>query len=260
MVRCCQSSEMTKRLPKENIYGHTKKLRFILEHIDRYINLHGKPIAVLDFGCGNGTALSQYLIKNGINFYGVDIHKTSLDYAREHFADDNVFFLDHIPDGITFDVIVYADILEHLEDPLTVLQQHRNLLTGNGHIIGSVPNGYGPFEIEKKIDKWVGLSEVIHFAGKAKKKLLKQRSAEGLSTPYNIDSGHLQFFTKKSFFLTLQKAQFYVELFKKGAFLGAPLSEQLFRGEKIARLNARVANLLPYWAVSTWYFTAKKNS
>lgn len=56
---------MTKVLPKENVYGHTKKLRFILEHIDRYTNLHGKPITILDFGCGNGTAVSQYLKKAG---------------------------------------------------------------------------------------------------------------------------------------------------------------------------------------------------
>ena len=101
-------------LPKENIYGHTKKLRFILEHIDRYIHMHGKPISILDFGCGNGTAVSQYLIKDGIRFYGVDIHRASLEYARKHFANDRAFFFSHVPDGIIFDVIVYADILEQL--------------------------------------------------------------------------------------------------------------------------------------------------
>lgn len=78
-------------------------------------------------------------------------------------------FFGHVPEGIIFDVIVYADILEHLEDPLTVLQQHRNLLQEKGIIIGSVPNGYGLFEVEKRIDKWLRLSTAIQLAGKVKK-------------------------------------------------------------------------------------------
>ena len=31
------------------------------------------------------------------------------------------------------------------------------------------------------------------------------------------------------------------------------------RGKLIARLNAKIADVLPYWAVSTWYFKARNN-
>ncbi len=39
-----------------------------------------------------------------------------------------------------FDVIVFADILEHLKDPLDVLKTFKNYLNDDGYIIISVPN------------------------------------------------------------------------------------------------------------------------
>lgn len=255
-----RGSRTVSHLPEENIYGHTKKLIFITEHLNRYMSIHGKPISVLDFGCGNGKAVSQFLIQEGVHYYGVDTHEPSLNYARKHFANENAVFLKNAPEGIPFDVIVYADILEHLDDPVSILRQHCNLLKNGGIIIGSVPNGFGPFEIEKRLDKWFRLSSALLLAVKVKRKLVNNRASEGtVLIPYNFNSGHLQFFTKKSLFSTLQRGGFQVECFKNGAFIGAPLSEQFFLvGERIAKLNARVADFLPYWAVSTWYFTARK--
>ncbi|OPX84854.1 MAG: Ubiquinone biosynthesis O-methyltransferase [Pelotomaculum sp. PtaB.Bin104] len=250
---------MNSGLPKENIYGHIKKLRFILENIKKYKSMHGDLISLLDFGCGNGSAVSQFLIQDGVNYYGIDIHEPSLDYAKKHFANENALFINHIPEGILFDVIVYADVLEHLDDPISILQQHYNLLKENGIIIGAVPNGFGPFENEKRIDKFLGFSRGILLASKIKRRMLKRISSSRSSIiPYNSDSGHVQFFTKKSLLLTLQKGGFQIKCFRKGAFIGAPLSERILRGKRIIELNSKIADYLPYWAVSTWYFVAKK--
>jgi len=247
-------------LPKENIYGHTKKIRFILKHMNQYLEDHRKPISVLDFGCGNGIAVSQFLIKDNINYFGVDIHEPSLNYARNHFGKGNAIFLDHVPKETLFDVIVYADILEHLEEPVSILQEHCSLLKEDGFIVGAVPNGFGLFENEKRIDNWLGISRSILWAAKIKRKLVgSSRGYQGEIVPYNHDSGHVQFFTKKSLELILQSGGFKIDCFINGAFAGAPLSELiLLRGEEIAKLNSSLADFLPYWAVSTWYFTAKK--
>jgi len=50
----------------------------------------------------------------------------------------------------------------------------------------------------------------------------------------------------------------------RGAFslpyaMWAFVSGLFLRGELIARLNAKIADVFPYWAVSTWYFMAGNN-
>jgi glycosyltransferase involved in cell wall biosynthesis/SAM-dependent methyltransferase len=255
-----EGSKGMRSLPEENIYGHTKKLTFILEHLNGYMNLHGEPISVLDFGCGNGTAVSQFLIQEGVRYYGVDCHEPSLSYARKHYQHENAKFLNHTPEGILFDVIVYADILEHLENPLVVLQEHSNMLKEGGMIIGSVPNGRGPFEKEKRIDKLFALSAGIRLAAGIKRRLISPGPLRTEIIPYNSDSGHAQLFSRRSLFSTLNQGGFEIECFGKGGFLGGPLSERVLRGAWIQNMNSKIGDFLPYWAVSTWYFTAKKKT
>jgi 2-polyprenyl-3-methyl-5-hydroxy-6-metoxy-1,4-benzoquinol methylase len=85
-------------LPTENIYSHTKKLRFILSEIDNYRKMYGlMNIKILDFGCGNGIAVSQYLMGDDICFYGIDVHEPCLEYARANFGRENVYFMNKIP-------------------------------------------------------------------------------------------------------------------------------------------------------------------
>ncbi|OAD21942.1 3-demethylubiquinone-9 3-O-methyltransferase, partial [Candidatus Thiomargarita nelsonii] len=144
---------MPSSLPKENIYGHTKKLRYILTKIDdKLAKFSSGKIALLDFGCGNGSAVSQFLMRDEVDYIGVDIHQPSLDYARAHFSGPKVSFIDHIPIGSRFDIIIYADIIEHLDDPVAILREHYSLLNDDGIIVGAVPNGYGPFENEKRLN------------------------------------------------------------------------------------------------------------
>ncbi|MDH4231635.1 MAG: class I SAM-dependent methyltransferase [Nitrospirota bacterium] len=243
--------------PQENLYGHTKKLRFIIEQIDGYMLQHNRPITLLDFGCGNGSAVSRFLIREGIRYFGVDMHAPSLEYARTHYGGEDAAFLEMVPDGIVFDVIVYSDSLEHLSDPVAVLRSHRRLISEAGLIIGAVPNGFGPFELEKRVDRWLGLSLAVQTAVRLRRKIAGTRVSDSQAVPYNMDSGHLQFFTKKDLTLRLRQGGFQLKDFTNGTFLGAPFSEViLLRGNTIARINSRIADYLPYWAVSSWYFTA----
>lgn len=255
-------------LPIENIYAHTKKLGYILSMIEKYmrrLSWSNKTLALLDFGCGNGVAVSQYLIKNlksgGGEYLGVDIHGPSLNYAQQNFGNvhANVRFIKHVPVNHRFDIIVYADILEHLGNPADILMKHCEMLKDEGVIVGAIPNGYGPFEMEKRLDRWMGLSWLLQFMFHLKRFLVGARHGSAEVLPYNMASGHVHFFTKKAFFTLLHNAGFEVVDFRNGAFLGAPITERfLLRGETITKWNTRVADYLPSWMVSTWYFTAVK--
>lgn len=252
------------QFPPENIYGHTKKLRFLVERIRLRVAQQG-TVRLLDFGCGNGTAVSQYLRLPGVEYCGVDFHEPSLAYARTHFGGERAEFHSEIPPGRLFDIIVYADVLEHVPAPGELMCQHGAVLADDGMILGSVPNGYGPFENEKRLERWLRVRETVLLGVRLKRWLLRrpplppsESSNKIGGVPYNAENGHVQFFTKRQLRAAFREAGLQIDEFRNGAFVGAPLSEEfLLSGPQIARVNARIADLLPYWAVSTWYFTAR---
>lgn len=244
-------------LPAENIYGHTKKLKFLIENVERELQAK-KTVTLLDFGCGNGSAVSQYLMLPGVHYYGVDIHEPSLAYAREHFGGPHSHFLDHVPPGVTFDLLVYSDNLEHLDDPAAFLREHATQLAPDGKVLGAIPNGYGPFEIENRIDRFFSIQQRINTL---QSRLRPGTAAPAESAPYNHESGHLQFFTQRTLRKVLSDAGLELVGFRKGAFAGASLSDRLLlRRLPLVNLNTRIADFLPASWVSTWYFVAKHAS
>ena len=245
------------KLPPENIFGHTKKLTYILDHL-RQVTERNPSATVLDFGCGNGSAVSQYIIgalPETATYIGVDIHPESVAHANKHFGKPNARFTNVLPEAGTCDMIVYADVLEHLDQPLEMLSQHQRLLKPGGVIVGSIPNGVGPFEIESAIDRRFQISARIARAR------AKAGSRNAWAIPYNSASGHLQFYRKKPFLRMIEDAGFHVTEFKNGTFFGAMVTERVLRlgGEPLMRANTAVAKVLPYWAVSTWLFAAARH-
>ena len=91
-------------------------------HIERYAFVRqfiwGR---VLDVACGVGYG-SYLLGKNPdvVSLKGVDIDAASIDWAKQHFADERVSFERDCVTGIAgaFDCLVSLETLEHLEDPL----------------------------------------------------------------------------------------------------------------------------------------------
>ena len=53
-------------LPPENIYGHVKRLRWILSQVDRGATL-------VELGCGTGYMISRPLAKLGFEMHGVEL-------------------------------------------------------------------------------------------------------------------------------------------------------------------------------------------
>ena len=97
---------------------------------------------VLDVGCGKG-----YLKKlaPGNNFYGIDNNRDDLEQAN-CLGYQNVYCLDlndyvKFTCNLKFDIIIFADILEHLFDPEKVLRRLSvNYLKEGGKVIVSLPN------------------------------------------------------------------------------------------------------------------------
>ena len=247
-------------LPLENIYGHTKKLNYLLAKVAR-LTAEETSATILDFGCGNGVAIGQYIIQalpETARYIGVDIHRPSIDYANAHFANQRATFSTNLPELGSCDMIIYADVLEHVTNPSDLLASHSKLLRPGGMLVGCIPNGWGPYEIENWLDKTFHLSPVIAAMNKFIQRALG-RHIEA-TAPYNSDSGHVQFYRRQPFVAMLESAGFAVTDFSNGTFFGAMLSERLMKigGEQVFRMNANIADRLPQWAVSTWLFSAER--
>ena len=109
--------------------------RVIIENIGLNMN-------VLDVGCNDGYI--GKMSNNTNKFYGLDYLKESVEEAKKIYSDVLEYDLNNLinlPWDIKFDVIVFADVLEHLLYPETVLNFFvANYLKENGKIIVSLPN------------------------------------------------------------------------------------------------------------------------
>jgi 2-polyprenyl-3-methyl-5-hydroxy-6-metoxy-1,4-benzoquinol methylase len=104
-------------------------------------NIGAKKI-VLDVGCNNGY-IGKYSDKSN-QFYGLDYLEDSVKKARENYKDAIVYDLnklEQLPWNIKFDVLIFADVLEHVLFPEEVLNYFvKNYLREGGKVIISLPN------------------------------------------------------------------------------------------------------------------------
>jgi SAM-dependent methyltransferase len=99
-------------------------------------------LQVLDLGCRDGALTSAYL--DGNRVVGVDIDRAALAHADELGIETVWADLDQpLPfEDDSFDVVVAAEVLEHLRFPEQLLSEARRVLVPGGTLIGSVPNCY----------------------------------------------------------------------------------------------------------------------
>lgn len=113
--------------------------------IDEQLNLAGKK--VLDVGCGGGI-LSEAMAHRGAAVTGIDMGEAPLAVARLHLLESGlqidyqqnsaeVFARKH---SQHFTVITCLEMLEHVPDPLSVLEACYEMLEPGGHLFLSTIN------------------------------------------------------------------------------------------------------------------------
>ncbi len=136
-------------LPPENVFAHTYKLEFFLDWLQRLQASKG-DLSVVDVGCGNGRQVTRFLEPFAAKVVGLDLHPGCIEYAQRRFGSERTQFKVSLIEDLdeTFDVAVMSDVLEHVDDPSGLLAHVADRVTDGGHLLISVPNGRGPFEIE----------------------------------------------------------------------------------------------------------------
>jgi SAM-dependent methyltransferase len=98
---------------------------------------------VLDVGCATGY-LGAALAERGCRVWGLDQDERALQSAAAAYEEVRAIDLERTDDlpwaEGSFDVVVAADVLEHLRDPVAVLRLLERYLAPDGRLVVSLPN------------------------------------------------------------------------------------------------------------------------
>jgi len=104
-----------------------------------------EPIRVLDVGCGEGYAMAVLHLQ-GCAVRGFDFSSAGVESKNPSCKDDlvagDIFSLlqQEILSGKKYDVVWLQNVLEHVLDPIDLLQSLRKLVASNGVAVVTVPN------------------------------------------------------------------------------------------------------------------------
>jgi len=108
----------------------------------------GKPLSVVDMGCGNGYVASR-LAGHGHSVVGIDVSRDGIEIARSaypaiRFEVCSIYDEDlHGIIGQPVDCVISLEVIEHLFYPKRLLEQAHRILKSGGHLLLSTPyHGY----------------------------------------------------------------------------------------------------------------------
>jgi GT2 family glycosyltransferase/tetratricopeptide (TPR) repeat protein/glycosyltransferase involved in cell wall biosynthesis/2-polyprenyl-3-methyl-5-hydroxy-6-metoxy-1,4-benzoquinol methylase len=202
-IYCKYSTDSTMQNKDERYYAFTRP------EIQALVRPDSRKI--LDVGCASGE-LGYELKKSRprTEVWGIEIVPEIADKAKrklDRVLKGNVANIVHaLPDNY-FSTIIFADVLEHMDDPNDILDNIKSKLAPLGEVIASIPN----------VRHWSVLKDLIE--GKW------DYQDAGI-----LDRDHRRFFTKKSI----------VELFNKAGYSIIEMQTTMLPGVKISReaLNA----------------------
>jgi 2-polyprenyl-3-methyl-5-hydroxy-6-metoxy-1,4-benzoquinol methylase len=143
---------------------------------------------VLDVGCASGYFGEKLMASRGDKVWGLELDPGDAELARKRgyeqvwVGDLDSFDWSQL-DGLTFDAIVFVDVLEHIKDPLGCLKAVSMHLAKGGAVYCSIPN----------------------IANITVRTELMEGNFDYEPTGI-LDSTHIRFFTKKTVFTTFGAA------------------------------------------------------
>ncbi|MEI9937226.1 MAG: bifunctional glycosyltransferase/class I SAM-dependent methyltransferase [Pseudomonadota bacterium] len=164
--------------------AYTLKRSGLSSHTQLLALVGPPPRRVLDVGCGQGE-LGHLLKQKGHYVFGVDWQPPK--FELDGFLEADIG--QGLPSSITekFDVVLLADVLEHMPDSLRLLEEVKQRLNPGGSVLVSLPNA-------------------VHWSVRA-------QIASGRFDYANkgiMDRGHLRFFTRASAARLFKEAGFKV--------------------------------------------------
>ncbi|MBE2230848.1 MAG: methyltransferase domain-containing protein [Chitinophagaceae bacterium] len=240
-------------------YADRKRLQYITRVLGEKLPAGSE---VLDVGCGNGV-ISRRLGTLGFRVKGVDVSERAIEKAKTLNTSAHVTFEvksaeQIVADGHRYHAVICSEVLEHLHRPQDLLKVVRQLLTDNGVLIVTVPNGKGPRErfVTRPVIRMQQKNNWIWRAVKGIKKLF---GYSGTTVQSDADDlTHIQFFTHKSLRALAADTGYSIQHLGKTNFVEDVFPFSLFSRKIVAlqKMDCALAEKLPLgWTggfVSVW--------
>jgi 2-polyprenyl-3-methyl-5-hydroxy-6-metoxy-1,4-benzoquinol methylase len=111
----------------------------------KLLALVGRGSKVLEIGCSTGSQTRVLSNELGCKVVAIEIDPEAAEHARpycEHLIVGSIESVNaaELAVGEPYDVVICADVLEHLLDPRLALEKVRPLISSNGCLLASIPN------------------------------------------------------------------------------------------------------------------------
>jgi SAM-dependent methyltransferase len=213
--------------PKPNEYYDVDRSEFL-----RWVD--AVPGRVLEIGCGTGRNAEQFRSAGATEIVGVELDPQAAATAAERF---DIVFAEPIETALAkihgpFDLIVCADVLEHLVDPWTILTQLRTFAAPDTTLAVSIPN------VRQYRVLWdIAFGRGFHYP------------LDGSYDPHSIfDTTHLRFFTRANIADSLTHTGWVPDRW------GVPPARRLARVRPI--IDALSRGSASQWLTYQWYVAA----
>ena len=142
---------------EEEIEYFKLKARLIYKKVSMLMDMKKKR-SFIDIGCGEGWVLNEFE-KKGNTVLGVDFSRYGVEKFHPHllsfFEQGNIYDLleNMIEKGSRFDILMLANVIEHVIDPETLLQKIKGIMFPESLLIIIAPNDFSRLQellIEKK--------------------------------------------------------------------------------------------------------------
>lgn len=205
------------------------------ERIKRIVSLVGKGKKILDLGCGLGQ-IGKLLIDNGNQVYGIDISPKILKKANNKGLITKCVDIETepLPFRNKFDIVIAAEIIEHVFDTDTLLIKIRKILKDKGELIITTPN---LASLGRRLLLLLGENPLIetrlvedypkHYRYFPKKININPKIKE-------LSAGHIRYFVKHSLFRLLDAYNFKIIHFSSDIINLTPNGK--IRSELLAKL------------------------
>ena len=142
----------------EEISYFRLKAALIYRKTSQLMSESGKSKTLLDIGCGEGWIMEEFS-DQGAKVFGIDFSQYGIEKFHPHLLDffkqGNLYDLieERVSSGLKFDFLTLVNVIEHVTDPVLLINRIKEMMHEKSILIIVAPNDYSPLHkllLEKK--------------------------------------------------------------------------------------------------------------